>query len=108
MQWCCIGFENMWERVGKRGAAILIDASDQASMPGFFVQFRAVDTGIEPKLPDDAPVSVVTEIGIAFCPWCGVSLREFYGTIAARISRSEFRIGLGRTTRSTRDSGRST
>lgn len=27
MKWCCIGFENMSGEVGKRGAAVLVDAS---------------------------------------------------------------------------------
>lgn len=92
MKWCCVGFNNMSGEVGKRGAAVLVDASVASETPRFLVQFRAVDAEAHTRFPDDVPISLVMEIGIKFCPWCGTLLGEFYASGAARISHPELRI----------------
>jgi hypothetical protein len=92
MKWCCIGFENMLGQAGRRGPAILVDASREHEPPRFFVQFRAVAQGTNAHFPDDVPISLVTEIGIKFCPWCGMSLAQFYAASARQLSRPELRV----------------
>ena len=92
MKWCCIGFENMLRQAGKRGVAVIVDATRRSGRPEFFLQMRAVDAGAVAQFPDDIPVSLVTEVGIQFCPWCGVSLAEFYAVSAEQVSRPELRI----------------
>jgi hypothetical protein len=41
-----------------------------------------------------SPVSVVTEAGMTFCPWCGVNLKRFYGKRTAELDRPGFSIPL--------------
>jgi hypothetical protein len=95
VKWCCIGFENMVGQAGTRGVAVLIDGSRGSVPPDFFIQFRALDTSVPPPFSSDVPISVVMEIGIQFCPWCGALLREFYAESAVQVSHPELKIREG-------------
>jgi len=56
----------------------------------FVLQHRAVGPGIEVTTsPVVAPVSLQTEIGIQFCPWCGVRLAEWYRKSLRELEVSE-------------------
>lgn len=92
MKWCCIGFSNNVQMVGERGFSIIVDVPDNA-MPEFIIQHRAI--GIETELPvvSDVPISVVTDMRIVYCPWCGVLLSTFYGNSAKEIARGDLRVG---------------
>ena len=48
--------------------------------PFFSLQFRAVEGGSEQKVsvPPNVAMSLVTDLGVQFCPWCGEKLTKFY------------------------------
>jgi len=79
--WCCAGFEGNYQRGGHRGAGIVVNRAlpDHAF---FVLQFRAVEPGSEKEVsgPPHISVSLVSDVGMQFCPWCGTNLTEFYGT----------------------------
>ncbi len=81
MRWCCVGFQSHVEAAGRRGMSIILDTSDESD-PRFVIQHRAVDHEAPAPEFSDVPVSLVTESRIAFCPWCGTMLKEFYQRIA--------------------------
>ncbi|MDQ3254539.1 MAG: hypothetical protein M3R15_11630 [Acidobacteriota bacterium] len=48
-------------------------------MPEIIMLYRAVDAGEESHIHSDIPASIVTDIRIVFCPWCGRNVEELYG-----------------------------
>ncbi len=61
--------------------------------PDFTLQFRAVDMDKEfPLINSDIPISTVVDIGILFCPSCGVNLEKFYGKHADSLYRKGLRV----------------
>lgn len=76
MEWCCMGFQWHYESAGRRGFAVVVEASD-AGKPKFVLQHRVVAKGA--PAPADLPGSPLSATAIRHCPWCGVSLDERYG-----------------------------
>lgn len=76
-KWCCSSFKARYEKVGEQGLGVLVDRGPEGH-PRFLLQHRAVDAG--QKLPSTGSVSValVTDVGMAYCPWCGRNLEKFY------------------------------
>jgi hypothetical protein len=100
MKWCCGSFKSQYDAAGQRGFAILVDR-DKTIGPYFLWQHRATEMGNETKLSDwktDFPVSLVSQTGLLFCPWCGKSLVNFYGRHAAELARPGFEIPLSAST----------
>ena len=66
--------------------------------PAFLIQCRFIDPKDEhafTALETPFPVSLVTETGMLFCPWCGKNLPRQYGGNLKELSRPELSIPLG-------------
>lgn len=52
----------------------------------FFLQFRALEAGAE-RLPlaVEMPISLVAQVMIGFCPWCGKRLERYYRKQVERL-----------------------
>ncbi len=92
---CCLGFQQYWERRGKNGMSI--EVHQHEGKPVFWLQMRAVDQDkeelywrcekarrldkdllLEADRNDSCPVTLWTETRILRCPWCGKHLESFY------------------------------
>jgi hypothetical protein len=63
----------------------------------FLIQSRAVAKQDQERLKiasADVPVALLTETGLAFCPWCGVNLARFYRKRLAELDRPGLSITL--------------
>jgi hypothetical protein len=91
MKWCCLGFEANYDNAGERGLGILVsrDSTDRAE---FTLQFRAVDKGTEQSVTSEHPISLVEDIGMRYCPWCGRDLEVWYGEVIDRLYRPDLKI----------------
>jgi hypothetical protein len=94
VDWCCPGFSGGYRNAGRRGLGILVDCPDNT--PRFHFQFRAINRGDESQVPSTAvPLSLCTETGLRFCPWCGEFLAERYPLeVAKALSRPDLKISL--------------
>jgi hypothetical protein len=61
--------------------------------PAFILQHRALDPGV-PAPQTDSPLSVVSDVHISFCPWCGADLKRAYRDNFRELDRSELRVPL--------------
>lgn len=85
MKWCCSVFQGWYENGGQRGMAIAAKHTGQNTIK-FFLQSRAIDGGVS-KLPiTDFPISVITQLGIDYCPWCGRELQRWYGKYSIQLA----------------------
>ena len=91
MKWCCSVFQGNYDVAGERGFSILIDR-DADGRPRFIIQHRAVKLGDEPKMSSQAPLSLVSETHIKFCPWCGNNLAGFYEKNVDVLTRPNLKI----------------
>jgi len=91
MNWCCLGFSAHVQAAGQRGFAIVVDDSDPSGAV-FVIQHRAIDIELDFPFVWDKPISIVTDVQMQYCPWCGVLLSAFYAEGAAEISRPELRV----------------
>ena len=91
MEWCCPGFKDNYAAFGKRGVAVLVQKEHfGVPQPTFVMQVKSVlveDQSRVRGLPHDIPLSLVTEIGLQFCPWCGRNLTEFYQEYVENLHR---------------------
>jgi len=97
-EWCCAGFKGRYEQAGHRGFSVLIE-KDEFLGARFSIQSRAVESSDQERFcraikPSEFPVSIATETGVMFCPWCGVNLKRFYGKRTDELTRSGFSIPL--------------
>lgn len=77
-RWCCAPFKFNFENAGCRGATIRVSASPEGK-PQFYLQHRAVDIEHQESLPKiPIPISLVSQTGVTYCPWCGRRLARFY------------------------------
>jgi hypothetical protein len=76
--WCCSGMQDLFTQYGKRGFGALM--STQLGITRFLLQFRVVDDGNERKIsgPGDLAISLIGQMGLTFCPSCGVHLEKYY------------------------------
>ena len=88
MRFCCAQFEGICGFAGERGFGIVPYRNE--GIQHFILQHRALDARANPSFVS-TPLSLVSELHLVFCPWCGVRLKDFYGD-AAPASRSELRI----------------
>ncbi len=91
MKWCCAGFEAHYDAAGKRGHAILI-GRNELDEPAVTMQYRAVDAGDEKHVHAEVMMSLVIDIAIVYCPWCGYNVRKWYGKDADALSREGLKI----------------
>jgi uncharacterized protein (UPF0212 family) len=91
MKWCCNTFKSHYEQAGKRGSAILV-GKNYFDNPQVTIQFRAVSIGNEEKVSSDILTSIIIDVGIDFCPWCGQNLSKFYSKTAKELFREGLKI----------------
>jgi hypothetical protein len=90
MKWCCNVFRGWFEEAGKRGLAVFVSTRDN-SEPAFILQFRVVDPGMHvPRT--ESPLSIVSDVHIHFCPWCGAGLKKTYRKAFRELDRSELQV----------------
>lgn len=92
MKWCCAVFQDHFAEAGSRGFGIFLVDSDRED-PGFIFQFRAMDAGATAPICE-TPLSIVSDVHVHFCPWCGVKLARFYRKHYRELDRSELRVPL--------------
>jgi len=75
---------------GKRGYSIFTVNEDGANR-AFILQHRATEPeAVVPK--SDGPVSIVSDVHILFCPWCGANLQKHYREQTQALDRSDLRV----------------
>ncbi len=92
MKWCCMGFEGHVSSAGSRGSAIFASSRD-GQEPDFILQFRATDPGSQIQ-KTDSMVSLITDLHIQFCPWCGVNLKQWYRDTFREFDRPELQVPM--------------
>lgn len=88
MNWCCFAFKGHSENAGQRGLGIYVEVHDKD--PKFVLQWRSVDNPI--SFQSEQAISLMEEVKISFCPWCGVRLSEFYSSSYKELARPDLRI----------------
>jgi hypothetical protein len=91
MKWCCPGFEWHYSNAANRGVAILV-GSDSRGEPAFTLQYRAVEKGSEELVSSANPISLVIDVGMQYCPWCGKHLATCYGKYVNELYRPSLKI----------------
>ena len=87
MKWCCIGFKGNIQMAGLRGYSIFVSSMNRMN-PVFIMQHRTLDPGAGIPKTEQA-LTIVSDIQISFCPWCGVDLHRFYRKHYQELDRSE-------------------
>lgn len=90
MKFCCGAFESNFEMAGSRGFGVFSVQFDKDQVD-FIVQCRAMEPGAEAPV-SKSPLSLIAEMYIRFCPWCGKRLDQFYGADRA-IMRRDLKLG---------------
>lgn len=84
VKWCCSVFAYDFTQVWRRGESVLYTWRDDK--PQFLLQCRAVGAGAERLLGESrAPLSLLTQEPMSFCPWCGANLIRHYGKQLERL-----------------------
>jgi hypothetical protein len=88
---CCDGLKNLMDNAGERGMSVLV-----YERPGGFrfnIQARAVSKETElrysqtpPRLPIEGNVTLASNIGLNYCPFCGTELK----TLVTPSTRKQF------------------
>jgi hypothetical protein len=92
MKWCCKVFQGWFEEAGKRGLGVFVSTQGDPE-PAFILQHRALNPGV-PAPQTDSPLSLVSDVHISFCPWCGADLKRAYRDSFRELDRSELRVPL--------------
>ena len=91
IRWCCPGFEFAFRQAGERGFGVFADTS--ASPVLFVLQHRALDPGA--TVPTySGHMSVITQVGITYCPWCGRELLKWYKKSLPELYRGDLIVSL--------------
>jgi hypothetical protein len=91
MKWCCSAFKSWYEGAGERGFAVLV-GRDSSSKPQFVIQHRSVDFGTEDSVKTETPLSLVADVQIDYCPWCGRRLDKWYEDSVDVLYRSDLKV----------------
>ncbi len=92
MKWCCVGFKAHYQQAGQQGSSILV-GRDSLDAPEVTLQCRVVDSGQEGSITSEKhPVSIVTDIRIVFCPWCGRNAEKWYRKEVDNLFRPDLKI----------------
>ena len=90
--WCCVAFKSAFDAAGERAFAIVVDRFLEGY--AFILQHRALEPDDPGPKNHPRPISIVSEMHIHFCPWCGRSLEEFYRARLAEMVRPGLTIPL--------------
>jgi hypothetical protein len=82
MTFCCSVFQDSVESAGERGPSVVVIDGGESSPYAFRLQWRATDASQPFTAVTPYPVTTVVTMGIAFCPWCGADLKQFYAARA--------------------------
>ena len=92
MKWCCEGFKTFFSFAGERGFTVFAKRSDL-----MVLQCRAVNKGEERLFAEaikkaPVPISIVQELPIRYCPWCGREISRYYKNSIESITRNDMGI----------------
>ena len=73
VRWCCSAFRNSFERLDERGSRVVAVVSGM-----FLLVFRSVDPEFIGTFTVPVPLSLVEDVPLRFCPWCGRDLAKHY------------------------------
>lgn len=90
MKWCCVGFEGNFQMAGSRGFSIFVSTKNRQN-PVFIMQHRTLDPGVAIPNTEQA-LTIVSDIQISFCPWCGTDLHKFYRKRYQELDRHELEV----------------
>ena len=90
--WCCAAFEGHFQLAGMRGFAVFTVTGDDGN-PAFILQRRAIGPGAPYPISEE-PASVVSDVQIQFCPWCGVRLQKQFQNQIQDLDRSDLRVSF--------------
>jgi hypothetical protein len=89
-EWCCKGFESSFAEAGQRGFGIIIQEGTLNDFM-FTLQHRCLDPGARiPSLDPGVALSLISEMTLKYCPWCGQDLKKWYSSWAVQLLRPEF------------------
>jgi hypothetical protein len=91
MRFCCEQFRLNFEMAGTRGFGLFSVGKFYKDETAFIIQHRAIEIGTEPPAFTKSSLSLVSEMHIQFCPWCGTQLNKFYGANPA-IMRPDLKL----------------
>jgi hypothetical protein len=90
MTFCCGTFKSNFEIAGSRGFGVFSVPLDKDKV-AYIVQHRAVEKVESFHVTTTSPVSLISEMYITFCPWCGKLLEKVYGSNPA-IMRPDLKL----------------
>jgi hypothetical protein len=70
----------------------LFAAESEQGPAMFLIQHRALDADTRPPEFSPSPLSLVSDLIIQFCPWCGTRLDQFYRDTQAQIDRTDLKL----------------
>jgi hypothetical protein len=76
---------------GTRGFGVFSVGKFYKEETAFIIQHRAMELGAVPTFETTSPLSLVSEMHIQFCPWCGTQLNDFYGA-SSEIMRPDLKL----------------
>jgi len=91
MRWCYQPFQGYFDKAGHRGLAVVVDR-DSEGIARFVIQHRSIDVESEQPTSIDVPMSLVSEVQIQYCPWCGQRLNHWYKGDVDNLLRPGLRI----------------
>jgi hypothetical protein len=91
MKFCCRAFEHWHGAAGTRGFGVFAAESEQ-DQAMFLIQHRALDADARSPEYSPSPLSLVSDLIIQFCPWCGTKLDEFYRVTKKQIDRTDLKL----------------
>ena len=91
-KWCCPSFKSAVQRAGGRGYAIFVDDSSEPVL--FILQHRSIEPDAPKPVYEHGPLTLVADIGILNCPWCGRQLAKWYRNDLQRLARRDLTTSL--------------
>jgi hypothetical protein len=91
MEWCCAAFRGHHEAAGQKGLTVFAATNSQHRYY-FVLQYRAIDNIRNEALDHiQTPVTVLAEIAVRYCPWCGRRLARAYRKHIPEILRNDLK-----------------
>jgi hypothetical protein len=82
MKYCCSMFQDLLDDAGHRGQSVVVIDGGRQCRYQFLLQGRATKSNQPFQEVTSNPVATVMKMGIAYCPFCGVNLSEFYAHVS--------------------------
>jgi hypothetical protein len=102
VRWCCSSFKSHAQTAGRRGYGVFVDDSSDPIV--FILQHRSLEPEDPKASYDQRPLTLVAEIGIQHCPWCGQKLAKWYRKDIHRLARVDLSVLHSATTARKRES----